>query len=211
MYSKLKRSLDGALSARTLQPTVFPIDWTLNPICLTNAKDSANKDVSDFNGDANVNANILALSEVNLTENSSPETNCTPKEKAFVVATDDIIIGESSNGFDLLVSQAPFDFVLLTDCVFAVELAIPLINTILCCCGPRTSVICCHEIRDEVPLVVTFSPYYYFSLYVQYAFHSIYILCTGCKRCIYSSTIQPLYLKACSEEQTSPRIQQRYD
>ena len=55
-----------------------------------------------------------------------------------------------SSSFAALMSKAPYDYVLLTDCVFSAKLAIPLVNTIRCCCGPRTTVLCCHEIRDEV-------------------------------------------------------------
>jgi len=61
-------------------------------------------------------------------------------------------VSEPANGssFQIIRRQAPYDYVILTDCVFSVELAQALVNTILCCCGPRTTVICCHEIRDEV-------------------------------------------------------------
>jgi hypothetical protein len=43
----------------------------------------------------------------------------------------------------------PFDIVLLTDCVFSALLVKDLVSTILKYTGPRSTVICCHEIRDE--------------------------------------------------------------
>ena len=46
-----------------------------------------------------------------------------------------------------------YDVVLLTDCVFSVALAIPLVNCIKRLTGNRSTVYCCHEIRDEVSKV----------------------------------------------------------
>jgi protein N-lysine methyltransferase METTL21D len=43
-----------------------------------------------------------------------------------------------------------YDYVLLTDCVFSMELVDDLVRTILHYSGPKTTIICCHEIRDEV-------------------------------------------------------------
>lgn len=43
----------------------------------------------------------------------------------------------------------PYDIILLTDCVFSPALTQDLVRIIKCCCGPRSTVICCHEIRDE--------------------------------------------------------------
>ncbi len=43
-----------------------------------------------------------------------------------------------------------YDIVLLTDCVFSVELVPDLMATILKHSGPKSTIICCHEIRDEV-------------------------------------------------------------
>lgn len=54
--------------------------------------------------------------------------------------------------------EEEFDFVLLTDCVFSATLAVPLVDCIRKLSGPRSTVYCCHEIRDEVEL----------SLLVQY-------------------------------------------
>lgn len=77
------------------------------------------------------------------------------KQKA--IETEDKLAASTSintniniSSFPALLENAPYDIVLLTDCVFSVELAQHLVNTILCCCGPRTTVLCCHEIRDEV-------------------------------------------------------------
>ena len=43
-----------------------------------------------------------------------------------------------------------FDVVLLTDCVFSAQLAIPLVNCIRNLTSTHSVVYCCHEIRDEV-------------------------------------------------------------
>lgn len=43
-----------------------------------------------------------------------------------------------------------YDFILLTDCVFSMELVDDLVRTIMYYTGPKTTIICCHEIRDEV-------------------------------------------------------------
>ena len=76
-------------------------------------------------------------------------------ESAAKTATTPTEIIEMKSSFDSLMSGAPYDYVLLTDCVFAPELAVPLVNTILCGCGPRTNVLCCHEIRDEVSFSIS--------------------------------------------------------
>lgn len=43
-----------------------------------------------------------------------------------------------------------YDLILLTDCVFSMELIDDLVGTILRHTGPKTTLLCCHEIRDEV-------------------------------------------------------------
>jgi predicted nicotinamide N-methyase len=43
-----------------------------------------------------------------------------------------------------------YDIILLTDCVFSVELVPDLMATILKHVGPKTTVMVCHEVRDEV-------------------------------------------------------------
>lgn len=60
----------------------------------------------------------------------------------------------SNNGFKMIASNNPYDIILLTDCVFAIELVYPLVQTILYCCGLRSIVLCCHEIRDEVSNII---------------------------------------------------------
>lgn len=64
-----------------------------------------------------------------------------------------------------------YDMVLLTDCVFSVDLIECLIGTIVSHCKQRTTVICCHEIRDEV-------------IVINYGFGSIGSICSvliGCE------------------------------
>ncbi len=46
--------------------------------------------------------------------------------------------------------QTAYDFILLTDCVFSMDLVDDLVRTIMYYAGPKTTVMCCHEIRDEV-------------------------------------------------------------
>jgi len=43
----------------------------------------------------------------------------------------------------------PYDVILLTDCVFSASLVPYLVATIWQCCGPRSEILCVHEIRDE--------------------------------------------------------------
>ena len=50
---------------------------------------------------------------------------------------------------DNVMIDKPYDYVLLTDCVFSELLAKPLVATILRACNKNTIVLCCHEIRDE--------------------------------------------------------------
>lgn len=47
------------------------------------------------------------------------------------------------------IAKQCYDVVLLTDCVFSASLSVALVATILRFCGEKSSVICCHEIRDE--------------------------------------------------------------
>jgi len=47
------------------------------------------------------------------------------------------------------IPDEPYDLVLLTDCVFSPALAVPLVSQIRRVSGPKTEVLCCHEIRDE--------------------------------------------------------------
>lgn len=47
-----------------------------------------------------------------------------------------------------------FDIILLTDCVFSVELVPDLMSTILKYTGPKTTVMVCHEVRDHVSLCI---------------------------------------------------------
>lgn len=44
--------------------------------------------------------------------------------------------------------EPPYDILLLTDCVFSVDLALHLVAKMRQCCGPRTEIICVHEVRD---------------------------------------------------------------
>lgn len=50
---------------------------------------------------------------------------------------------------DISKEDQVFDVILLTDCVFSALLVEDLVQTILKFSGPKTTVICCHEIRDE--------------------------------------------------------------
>lgn len=50
---------------------------------------------------------------------------------------------------NIVLQEKPYDYVLLTDCVFSELLAKPLVATILRACSKSTIVLCCHEIRDE--------------------------------------------------------------
>lgn len=138
-YAKLKSSLKGTISAQTIQPKIYPIDWTQNPISLgTPMSSSVERDetVDEANG---------KLAALSMTEETARDTTATA-QSIGKTATE----ASSASNFDALISGAPYDYVLLTDCVFSATLAEPLVNTILCGCGPRTTVICCHEIRDEV-------------------------------------------------------------
>ena len=155
MYRKLKASLVGKISEQTIEPLIYPIDWTHNPICLKEQEQAAvessgAKDSEDGStAAAETDRLIDELEATTLTPPASTSTSAAPK-----VYGTKFIEGKSmetgGSSFDLLAQDAPFDYVVLTDCVFAKELAVPLVNTILCCCGPRTTLICCHEIRDEV-------------------------------------------------------------
>jgi len=95
----------------------------------------------------------LAQGEMTAIKPSAQEPNyCMGPEALNEIDHDHFNWMESSDGFSSLISAAPYDIVLLTDCVFALELVEHLVNAILCFCGPRTTVYCCHEIRDEVSM-----------------------------------------------------------
>jgi len=47
------------------------------------------------------------------------------------------------------VPASPYDVCLLTDCVFSPTLAKPLVGQILRLTGPKSTILVCHEIRDE--------------------------------------------------------------
>eukprot|EP01035_Chromulina_nebulosa_P035015 gene35015-47049_t len=47
------------------------------------------------------------------------------------------------------IAKQCYDVILLTDCVFSASLSEALVATIQRFCGEKSSVICCHEIRDE--------------------------------------------------------------
>eukprot|EP01039_Chlorochromonas_danica_P004125 gene4125-4522_t len=50
---------------------------------------------------------------------------------------------------DLHAFQSKYDYILLTDCIFAMDLLDDLIAILLYFSTPKTTIICCHEIRDE--------------------------------------------------------------
>ena len=156
VYLKLKGSMDTTTSSQTQKPLVYPIDWTQNPIC-QNLLKCSNKS-GDVDNSATHQHSLLATvqaTSVDAVAHCFDNICLGPDGKGQTeVANVDYNVQHSTNSFDLLVQGAPYDYVLLTDCVFAAELAVPLVNTILCCCGPRTTVICCHEIRDEVRKVI---------------------------------------------------------
>lgn len=143
----------GKISAQTIEPSIYPIDWTHNPICLKEKEVAAIGEPTQLAEKAadSVDVNEVATKLKSALEVTEPENTGGGTQKVFHTK---FIDGKSmetgGSSFDLLVADAPYDYVVLTDCVFAKELAVPLVNTILCCCGPRTAVICCHEIRDEV-------------------------------------------------------------
>jgi hypothetical protein len=43
-----------------------------------------------------------------------------------------------------------YDIILLTDCIFSLELLDDIVSICFHQAGPKTTVICCHERRDEV-------------------------------------------------------------
>ncbi len=151
VYRKLKASLVGKISAQTLEPSIYPIDWTHNPICLKE-KDYTTQTIQSIDETAGGVDNVATKLESTLevTDNKSSSASSEPPKVFHTKFIDGKSMETGNSSFDLLVADSPYDYVVLTDCVFAKELAVPLVNTILCCCGPRTTVICCHEIRDEV-------------------------------------------------------------
>ena len=173
VYRKLKASLVGKVSEQTIEPLVYPIDWTHNPICLkeqdnakVTGKTHSNADVGVPGAAAETDGSPDPLEEAttsSISTDSAATATATATATAPKTYGTKFIEGKSmetgSSSFDQLARDAPFDFVVLTDCVFAKELAVPLVNSILCCCGPRTTVICCHEIRDEVSALCTVRAY----------------------------------------------------
>jgi predicted nicotinamide N-methyase len=58
--------------------------------------------------------------------------------------------GEVSTVVEDDAASQHYDIVLLTDCVFSTALTEDLVATILSRTAEKATVICCHEIRDEV-------------------------------------------------------------
>jgi hypothetical protein len=146
-YGKLKASLTGSISAQTIEPQIYGIDWTENPICSGKRQGSGSEQSSTDTGLEQSAANLQ------LTEKPVPtpsDADATDAHSATTAQAEVASPPSPTSNFAALLRGAPYDYVLLTDCVFSAELAVPLVNTILCGCGPRTTVICCHEIRDEV-------------------------------------------------------------
>jgi hypothetical protein len=146
-YSKLKASLNGSISAQTIEPQIYGIDWTENPICSGKRQGSGSEQSSTDTGLEQSAANLQLTEKPALapSDAAASDAHSTTTAQSEVASPPSL-----TSNFAALLRGAPYDYVLLTDCVFSAELAVPLVNTILCGCGPRTTVICCHEIRDEV-------------------------------------------------------------
>jgi protein N-lysine methyltransferase METTL21D len=69
------------------------------------------------------------------------------KDSAVTVDEDGVGIARHAR---LDIMHAPYDLILLTDCVFSMEVSLDLIRTIGLCSGPKTTILCCYETRDEV-------------------------------------------------------------
>lgn len=152
-YSKLKAPLDGTLSTQTIEPKVYPIDWTENPICSGKRQANSNGDASAR--DAHISSEVeAAVCKLSIADESPSDAAAEAAVAAAETATQAAPPAPQSSDFDALLRGAPYDYVVLTDCVFSAKLAVPLVNTILCACGPRTTVLCCHEIRDEVRMTL---------------------------------------------------------
>lgn len=147
-YSRLKASLDPILSNQTIEPKIYPIDWTENPICSGKSQAKAGGDASKLEADR-ASGVAEAMTKLHIAA-ELPEDSEAPVNTTAPAAETTDEAQPATSDFDALVRGAPYDYVVLTDCVFSAELAVPLVNTILCGCGPRTTVLCCHEIRDEV-------------------------------------------------------------
>jgi hypothetical protein len=132
-----------------MQPRVYPIDWTHNPICQGRSIHAFQSDAIEESPEQDETG---LAADVKTALHISPDKSPTLPQHPILTPSSSIGATGAApcSSFDCLAQRAPYDFVLLTDCVFAAELAVPLVNTILCCCGPRTTVLCCHEIRDEV-------------------------------------------------------------
>ena len=146
---QLKTSGEAGTQAVLHRPAVIPLDWTDNPISVQMMA-------------TGVSANELSVVQKMKLAQSTTSVTAAATDKSSVRSltidsealngTTDIQLMDSSNGFTYLIKAAPYDIILLTDCVFALELVEHLVNSILCFCGPRTTVYCCHEIRDEVSM-----------------------------------------------------------
>lgn len=76
--------------------------------------------------------------------------------------TKEVAIG-ADEGSAIATPQA-YDIILLTDCVFSMELIDDLVGTINKYSGPKTTLLCCHEIRDEV---------LHYQTKIKLSFHSV--------------------------------------
>ena len=147
------------------RPAVMPLDWTDNPISVQRKTMGLSTDelsvVQKMKLAQSITTAVTAAAYA--TDKSSVRPSPGIGSEA-VNETTDIQPMESSDGFTSLIRAAPYDIILLTDCVFALELVEHLVNSILCFCGPRTTVYCCHEIRDEVSICMLASKHPYRAL-----------------------------------------------
>eukprot|EP01032_Pedospumella_encystans_P033851 gene33851-38256_t len=112
VYRKLKASLVGKISAQTLEPSVYPIDWTHNPICLKEKESTAETIQSTDEPTDDVDKMATNLeSTLEITDNKSASVASEP-QKVFHTKFIDGKSMETGNGsFDLLVADSPYDYV----------------------------------------------------------------------------------------------------
>lgn len=76
--------------------------------------------------------------------------------EATAIQSDTVEETEPESKIENTTELESYDIILLTDCVFSVTLVPDLLKTILKFCGTNSTVICCHEIRDEVVLNISY-------------------------------------------------------
>ena len=143
-YKQLRSEGSGAMAGvPLLRPRVFSLDWTDEGGVATMLAQAAPVDSPGARSTPHPPGEMPESEPV-----VDPAADADVAASAAADVADDDADGTAGAAKTWAPLTAPFDVVLLTDCVFSVHLVPDLVRTIRQCTGPRSVVYCVHEIRD---------------------------------------------------------------